>query len=131
MNGRVHTDEHMRACEFRVVGAVVNGGAAVRTCASTQSLEAIGQLTKRPTTFVAGHATGHRLHGFGRTPGAGGATAGECRMRHAQYSHRSLGGAHDATCKTCGVTSPSCVARLAVCARDRVQGERVGCCARG
>ena len=41
-------------------GDVVHGAAALSTCASTESLEAIGRLTKRIATFVDGHATGHR-----------------------------------------------------------------------
>ena len=61
MNGCVHTDEHMRARECRVVAlSYTCKAAALRSYASTESLDAIGRLTKRMATFVDGHATGHR-----------------------------------------------------------------------
>jgi hypothetical protein len=97
-------------------GAVVHGAAALSSCASTESLEAIGRLTSGSQHLLTATPQGTGRHGFGRTPGARGATATECRMRHAQYSNRSFGGAHNATCKQSGGAAPE-LCRAPECAR--------------
>jgi hypothetical protein len=113
-------------------GAVVHGAAALSSCASTESLEAIGRLTKRIATFVDGHATGHwpswvRTNA-GRSMRDSSSLSVGCGMHNIRIG--PLAERTTRRASKAGVPPPSCAARRNVRAHDRVHGELGGCCAR-
>ena len=116
MNGCVPTDEHMRACECRVV-ALSYTGPRLRALVRRPSLwKPSGASRSGSQHLLTATPQGTGRRGFRQTPGARGVTATECRMRHAQHSNRSFGGAHDATCRQSGVAAPE-LCRAPECAR--------------